>query len=112
MKHLSDQQVSELRAELERELAKLIKSMAVTEAALEPVQLDQTTVGRLSRIDSLQNRGLTKNLAQREQVKLALIQQALERMRRGTYGNCGVCGDPVRFERLFVFPEALTCTGC
>jgi len=112
MKHLTPDQVSELKAELDRQLSKLLQSMAVTQAALEPVQLDQTAVGRLSRIDSLQNQGLTKNRAQREQVKLALIQQALERMEQGTYGTCTVCGEGAPFERLFVFPEAPTCAGC
>lgn len=112
MTHLTPDQLTELQAELDRQLAKLIKSMAVTKAALEPVMLDQTTVGRLSRIASLQNQGLAKNLAEREQVKLALIQKSLERMEQGSYGVCTECGDPVPFERLFVFPEAPTCAGC
>jgi RNA polymerase-binding transcription factor len=112
MKHLTGDQVNELRAELDRQLGKLLKSIVVTEAALEPVQLDQTAVGRLSRMDSLQNQGLTRNLAQREQVKLAQIQQALERLEKGTFGECTSCGEAVPFERLYVFPEAPTCAGC
>lgn len=36
---------------------------------MRPVALDQTAVGRLSRIDSLQNQGLTRNLQEREQGK-------------------------------------------
>jgi RNA polymerase-binding transcription factor len=112
MKHLSHDQTDELRAELDRQLTKLLKSMESTKAALEPVLLDQTAVGRLSRMDLLQNQGLTKNLAEREQVKLAQIQQALERMEQGSYGVCTECGAAVPFERLFVFPEAPTCAGC
>ena len=86
--------------------------MELTAAALEPVKLDQTAVGRLSRIDSLQNQSLTRNLGEREQVKLAQIQEALERMEKGTYGRCTGCGAPLPVERLSVFPEAPTCTGC
>jgi len=112
MTHLTSVQLAELRADLDRQLAKLIKSMVVTDAALEPVALDQTAVGRLSRIDSLQNQGLTRNLREREEVKLALIQKSLERMEKGTYGACTTCGNPVPFERLVVFPEAPTCADC
>jgi len=112
MTHLEPDQIAELKAELDRQLARLVKSMAVTEAALEPVLLDQTAVGRLSRIALLQNQGLTKNLAQREQVELALIQSALERMEQGSYGACVECRETVPFERLLVFPEAPTCAGC
>jgi RNA polymerase-binding transcription factor len=112
MKHLSADQVAELRIELNRQLTKLKKSMVVTEAALVPVELDQTAVGRLSRMDSLQNQGLTRNLAEREQVKLAHIQQALQRVEESTYGVCTACGEAVPFELLFVFPEAPTCAAC
>lgn len=112
MIHLSADQVRELRVELERQLARLARSMQVTDEALEPVKLDQTSVGRLSRIDSLQNQGLTRNLQEREQVMLAHIQGALRRMEKGTYGRCVACGNAVPFDRLFVFPETPTCAAC
>jgi DnaK suppressor protein len=110
--HLTDEQLETLRDELDRQLGKLERSMAVTDEALRPVQLDQTAVGRLSRIDSLQNQGLTKNLREREQAKLGLLVQALQRLEGGTYGVCVECGGAIPFERLFVMPEAPACAVC
>lgn len=112
MNHLSKDQLTELRAELERQLGRLKRSMRVSDEALRPVELDQTAVGRLSRMDSLQNQSMTRNLHQREQVKLAHIHQALDRLDGGSYGLCVECGAEVPFERLFVFPEAPTCQAC
>ena len=112
MSHLSPSQLEELKAELERQLGKLRKSMSVTDKALETVELDQTAVGRLSRMDSLQNQGLAKGLRERESVKLALIQTALKRMQEGSYGRCSVCGGEVPFQRLLIFPESATCSAC
>lgn len=112
MTHLTADQLDELRAELDRQLHRLERSMASTATAMEPVELDQTAVGRLSRIDSLQNQGLTRNLQEREQIKLALIQQAFRRLDEGTYGVCTSCGEGIPFERLFVMPEAPTCARC
>ena len=105
-------QIAEFRAELERQLAKLEKSMTVTDEALKTVELDQGAVGRLSRMDSLQNQSLAKGLRERESVRLALIQEALRRLDAGTYGVCTACGGPVAAERLFVFPESGTCAHC
>ncbi|MEX2466061.1 MAG: TraR/DksA family transcriptional regulator [Gemmatimonadota bacterium] len=110
--HLTADQLEALQEELDRQLTKLERSMEVTDEALRPVQLDQTAVGRLSRIDSLQNQGLTKNLREREQVKLGLLIQALERLEAGTYGICVECGGRIPFERLFVMPEAPACAVC
>lgn len=110
--HLTPAQRDELRAELDRQLRKLTRSMRTTTRALRPVQLDQTSVGRLSRIDQLQTQGLTKGLQEREQAKLAQINEALKRLAEGNYGRCVVCGADIAFERLLVFPEAPNCAAC
>lgn len=110
--HLSAGQIGELRSELERKLAKLEKSMKVTDEALRTVELDQTAVGRLSRMDSLQNQSLSKGLREREIIQLSQIRDAIERLDRGTYGTCSECGGTIPFERLYVFPEAPECASC
>lgn len=112
MRHLATAQVTELQVELERRLAKLEKSMRVTDEAMKTVELDQTAVGRLSRMDSLQNQSLSKGLREREIVQLSQIREALERIADGSYGSCEVCSGPIPFERLFVFPEAPACASC
>ena len=112
MSNLTEAQIAELRDELEGQLAKLQKSMTVTDEALKTVELDQGAVGRLSRMDSLQNQNLAKSLRDRENVRLALIQGALRRLEEGTYGVCTTCGGRVAAERLFVFPESGTCAHC
>ncbi|MFO7893176.1 MAG: TraR/DksA family transcriptional regulator [Longimicrobiales bacterium] len=112
MNHLTTDQIEELTAELDRAVKKLERSMRTTEEAMRPVELDQTAVGRLSRIDSLQNQGLTRNLQEREQAKLGQIVTAFQRMEEGTYGVCTECGGAIPFARLQVFPETPTCTAC
>ncbi len=112
MHHLTEAQIAELSAELDRVLRKLERSMRSTAEAMRPVKLDQTAVGRLSRIDSLQNQGLIRNLQEREQAKLGQVVTAFQRMEDGTYGACVECGGEIPFERLMVFPETPTCTPC
>jgi DnaK suppressor protein len=112
MKHLTPDEIHALTAALERTLRKLERSMRTTEEALRPVLLDQSAVGRLSRIDSLQNQGLTRNLQEREQAKLGQVNMAFQRIEAETYGLCTECGAPIPFARLEVFPETPTCTAC
>lgn len=112
MGHLAAEELAEARAELERVLGKLERSMRTTEDAMRPVELDQSAVGRLSRMDSLQNQSLTRNLQERERVKLAHVTAALARMEAGTYGCCTECGADIPFERLLIFPETPACAAC
>jgi len=112
MKHLDESQIAALSEELEAQLAKLEKSMAVTDEALKTVELDQTAVGRLSRMDSMLSQGMAQGLREREVAKLGLLREAMARLEAGTYGVCTSCGGSVAFERLMVFPESPTCAAC
>lgn len=46
------------------------------------------------------------------ETKLASINAALEKIRRGDYGKCEKCGKDISFERLEIFPEARLCIDC
>ncbi|MEX2572075.1 MAG: TraR/DksA C4-type zinc finger protein [Gemmatimonadota bacterium] len=109
---LTAEQVEELRAELTRSLERLNTSMKTTSRAARPVKLDQTTVGRLSRMDALQNQHMTKGLQERENAKAALLADALERLDSGEFGVCEECGGGIQFERLLLFPETRACSAC
>ena len=112
MNHLQPDQIEELRQELQRQLRTLERSGSITSQAVAPVELDQTSVGRLSRMDSLQNQSLSRNLQEREDTRAAMVRSALDRMEKGTYGVCVSCGGEIPFQRLYVFPEAELCSTC
>ncbi|MFZ5469120.1 MAG: TraR/DksA family transcriptional regulator [Myxococcota bacterium] len=44
--------------------------------------------------------------------ELAEIDAALDRIARGTFGRCEVCGGPIGRLRLAAIPEARACTTC
>jgi DnaK suppressor protein len=106
------EQLDQIRAELERARQRLERSLKLTGRAARPVELDQTSVGRLSRMDALQNQHLTKGLEARESARYAQVQEALQRIEQGTYGVCAGCERSIPFERLLVFPETLRCAAC
>ena len=112
MSHLNAAQLAQLRDEVEQQLSRLEASMIVSEEAVKPVELDQSAVGRLSRMSSIQSQGMAKGLREREVVRLALLQEAVRRLDSGTYGICTACGSELAFERLVIFPESATCMSC
>lgn len=109
---LTPDQLTELRSELERELARLDAGMQGAKEATKPVQLDQTSVGRLSRIDAMQNQQMAAGLHDREMARYAQLLNALDRMERGCYGLCERCGQQIPFGRLLIVPEARACARC
>lgn len=100
-----------LRAALERLRKELAAHAAATEQSARPVDLDQP-IGRISRIDALQQQQLAK--AQRDAARLRLqqIDSALDRLERGDYGECIRCGEEIEFRRLQARPESPVCLPC
>lgn len=108
---LTSEQIEEIRLELERTLVRLERSMK-TNGNGRPAEIDQGAVGRLSRIEAIQNQGFTRDLHDRERLQLERVIAALRRIEAGSYGTCTGCREPIRFERLLVFPETPTCNSC
>jgi DnaK suppressor protein len=93
------------RADLEN----LLDSAAESRA---PVELDQTSVGRLSRMDALQGQAMALASQRRRQTELAKIDAALRRIEEGEYGFCVDCGEEITIRRLEIDPAAASCVRC
>jgi RNA polymerase-binding transcription factor DksA len=46
------------------------------------------------------------------ELKLKDVNMALEKIARGTYGICEICGKKINEKRLLACPEAKTCLKC
>jgi len=55
---------------------------------------------------------ISSQLAEVESRELANIENALERMRAGTYGSCEVCAGRIPLVRLNALPYATMCIEC
>ncbi|MEP4058840.1 TraR/DksA family transcriptional regulator, partial [Parasphingorhabdus sp.] len=76
------------------------------------VEIDQQSVGRLSRMDALQQQEMAQAEARRRTSDLARIEMALTRMTEDEYGWCAECGDPIASRRLEIDPAAALCISC
>ncbi len=95
-----------------RELAEEIKAdLAANSDDASVVKLD-TSIGRLSRMDAMQNQQMALELRRRRENQLLRIENAFKRIDKGGYGKCGKCGKPIDEERLEVFPDVVTCVSC
>jgi DnaK suppressor protein len=78
----------------------------------EVVELDQTRVGRLSRMDAMQLQAMAKAGQARARLELGRIDAALRRLEEGTCGECLDCGEAIAERRLDANPTADRCVGC
>lgn len=76
------------------------------------VELDQSKVGRLSRMDAMQAQAMAKAAGQRREATLVRISAALERVSDGSFGICEHCDEAINPKRLEFDPTVTLCIGC
>jgi DnaK suppressor protein len=108
---LTDAQVQELGEDLAALQASLTETVRGFESD-KTVELDQSRVGRLSRMDAMQAQQLAKASKEALSVRLRQVGQALRNLQRGEFGDCLRCEEPIGFKRLKARPEAPLCLSC
>ena len=107
-----DIDIDVLRSQMIKRKAELERLVEVHHSDTRPVPLDQTTVGRLSRMDALQTQAMSVETERRRKREMQRIDAALERINKGDYGYCITCGDDIEKKRLGFDPAVPTCIGC
>lgn len=112
MDQLTPKQTEVLLTLLQSNKAKLEQQLQDAESATDVVTLDQTSVGRVSRIDAMQQQSMAMSTRVKAQASLRKVLKALKRVESGDYGYCENCDEAIRFDRLKVQPEASHCLNC
>ncbi|QPL45406.1 TraR/DksA family transcriptional regulator [Halomonas sp. A40-4] len=107
-----DVDVEAMKARLITLRETLIDESAGSAGARDTVTLDQTSVGRLSRMDALQGQAMAKAEEQRRQQNVTRIAGSLQRLEQGVFGECIKCGEWINIKRLESDPLVLKCIGC
>ena len=108
----TDEEIQTIKSRLLQLQQELQDIKGTGEVAASVVELDQTSVGRLSRMDALQGQAMSKETGRRRQLELQKIAAALRRVDSGDYGYCLSCEEPIARERLALDPGATLCIDC
>ena len=103
--------IEHFRKRLENLAEEINVDLAANRDDADIVELD-TSIGRLSRMDAMQNQQMALELRRRRENQLLRIKNAFKRMDRGEYGRCSKCKRAITEERLEVFPDAMMCVLC
>lgn len=92
--------------------AELLAESNADDGAADIVELDQSKVGRLSRMDAMQAQAMAQSADQRRDATLREIDLALQRVQVGDFGICQNCDEPINPKRLKFDPTIVLCIDC
>lgn len=96
---------------LEERIEEAKTEIAQSSEDTKPISPD-VSIGRLSRLDSMQMQQMALEARRRQQMLLVRLEEALLRLNQGTFGRCLQCGKDIAEERLQYQPDAVLCIHC
>ncbi|GFO82392.1 MAG: molecular chaperone DnaK [Methyloceanibacter sp.] len=112
----ADRDLAILRASFVARLEDLRAASATSSESRRPVELDQTSAGRVSRMDAMQVQAMGPGMAlameRRRHDEARRIEAAIGRIDDGKYGYCIACGEEISPKRLAAGPTIPTCISC
>ena len=109
---MNEKQLQHLKQKLVSDRQQIIELESTLAESSQTVVLDQSKVGRLSRMDAMQGQQMAMEASRRRQQQLQNIQQALTRMENDEYGYCLQCGEEIDIRRLEFDPANRFCIDC
>ena len=110
MKHLTEEQVKEIKEALLKMRERLIES--AREQIRDPSNVTFEGGDEIDRADLEEERYLTFRIKGREARLVHKVDYALMKIEMGTYGVCENCGAQIPFERLRARPVTTMCIEC
>ena len=102
----------EAREALLKRQDELAEEDRISGQARAPVTLQQDSVGRLSRMDAMQQQAMAQAQERRRAAERTRIAAALMRLDEGEWGYCLSCGEDIATKRLAHDPSVATCVRC
>jgi DnaK suppressor protein len=104
--------IKEITARLLTRQNEILEESKLARSSRDAVELDQSKVGRLSRMDAMQGQAMAQATERRRQQEFIRIEAALARIKSGDYGICASCDEDIAPKRLALDPSVAVCIKC
>ena len=107
---MDQQEKTQVKEYLTKEKSKLIDHIIELKELTKPIEPD-CAIGRVSRMDAINNKSINEAAMRKAQDKLKKINISFERMDDENFGRCIQCGEQIPIQRLLLMPGSL-CIKC
>lgn len=101
----------EIRQNIIQEIEKVKAHIVELTKSAQPVKPDDA-IGRISRMDAINNKAVTEAGLRAAKSKLAKLEHASKHLDDEDFGKCSSCGGQIPIKRIMYLPESTYCVGC
>ena len=111
MKKLSKEERQTIAEKISKTMGELEQQIAQLETNTQPIS-PENSLGRVSRMDAINNKGVSEAALRSRKNKLSKLKMALSKIDDPTFGVCDRCGNTIALPRLMYMPESDNCVHC
>ena len=99
-------------------ISKIEEEISVTERKIKDLRnltkpiSPSDAIGRVSRMDAINNKSVNENSLRQAEVKLSNLKRVLENVGTPNYGICVKCKNQIPISRILIRPQRLLCVNC
>jgi len=108
---MTAQEIEQLESQMKSKMSRLERQIVDLKELTRPIEPD-CAIGRVSRMDAINNKSVNEAALQKKQNQLNGLYRALEDIHKADFQNCIVCGYEIPLQRVFIMPESRKCTNC
>lgn len=101
----------QIKAKIEREIEKT-KEIIEEYKELSKPEAPDVAIGRVSRMDAINNRSITEAALRQANQKLKALNQVYSKIDDDDFGVCVKCNGEIPLGRILIRPESLYCVRC
>jgi DnaK suppressor protein len=102
---------SNIKTTILREILKTEKAISEYKELTKPIAPNDA-IGRVSRMDAINNRSVNEASLRQVEIKLINLQRALSKLDDADFGICLKCKQQIPIGRILIRPESFLCVNC
>lgn len=102
---------AKLKTKIKAAIVKTTAEVERLEEATKPIA-PENAIGRVSRMDAINNKGVSEAALRSARRKLTNLKMALTKIDAENFGVCTRCKRPIAPARLMYMPESTKCVRC
>jgi len=103
--------IEKIKDQLSKEIAETKLKISKYKELSMPIA-PENAIGRVSRMDAINNKSVNEAALRNLTNKLALLEAALQRVNQQSFGLCIICNHPIPIQRILLMPQSNRCVNC
>ena len=108
---MTAQEKKEIVNRISEEIKKTEQEIVVLKELTKPIS-PENAIGRVSRMDSINNKSVNENRLRLAENKIKKLHHSLKKSEEQNFGVCARCGGDIQIGRLMLLPESNYCIRC